>query len=380
MASNTSDFYTYSKSAGTAKNLQKPQDGGDNNQWGNFINVDLDSIVAAVNATSDLIADANQNELVDFTATGSAVNHIGISNKATGSGPVIEAVGDDTNIDLNLNGKGTGALASTGAKLTSPKVITGVNDTNGNELVKFTATGSAVNHVGISNKATGSGPVIEAVGDDTNIDLNITPKGTGNAVVSTKVEVDDIVEKTADHGVEIDGVTLKDSIITSGTFNGTIGSSATLAEGMMIQQKTTIYTTEVNYAAGTSAISQVAVTISPKAGSDILLFVSMTAATSSGSRYGFYVSKSGTTALSGNVAGSASNRGLVSAGASGIAGNSLQNVNFVNFDENVSAGSTTYTVCIINEANTKINRSQDDSDSSSVLRGISSITAIEIES
>jgi len=108
MASNTSDFYTYSKTAGTSKNLQKPLDGGDENVWGGYINTDLDTIVAAVNATSNLIADANENELIDFTATGSAVNHIGVTNAATGNPPQIASAGDDTNIDLTLAAKGAG--------------------------------------------------------------------------------------------------------------------------------------------------------------------------------------------------------------------------------------------------------------------------------
>ena len=204
--------------------------------------MDLDTIVGAVNATSDLIADANQNELVDFTATGSAVNHVGITNAATGNGPTIEAKGDDTNIDLdikpkgqgaillkdgygnelintsrtasavnqitvgnaatgngptilasgddtnidlNVSGKGTGALASTGAKLTSPKVITGVNDTNGNELVKVTATGSAVNEITVANAATGNDPTLSATGDDTNIHLKLSGKGSGGVSVGS---------------------------------------------------------------------------------------------------------------------------------------------------------------------------------------------------
>ena len=110
MATNTSDFFTYSATAGTAKNLQKPQDGGDNNQWGNFINVDLDEIVAAVNALSDKIADANEKTLVNFTATGSAVNHVEITNAATGNPPQISSAGSDTNVDLTLTAKGTGDI------------------------------------------------------------------------------------------------------------------------------------------------------------------------------------------------------------------------------------------------------------------------------
>ena len=110
MATNTSDFFTYSATAGTAKNLQKPQDGGDNNQWGNFINVDLDEIVAAVNALADKIADANEKTLVNFTATGSAVNHVEITNAATGNPPQISSAGSDTNVDLTLTAKGTGDI------------------------------------------------------------------------------------------------------------------------------------------------------------------------------------------------------------------------------------------------------------------------------
>ena len=110
MATNTSDFFTYSATAGTAKNLQKPQDGGDNNQWGNFINVDLDEIVAAVNALSDKIADANEKTLVDFTATTDAVNHVGITNAAAGNGPTISAAGSESDVDLNVTAKGTGDI------------------------------------------------------------------------------------------------------------------------------------------------------------------------------------------------------------------------------------------------------------------------------
>ncbi len=173
MASNTSDFFTFSKTAGTAKNLQKPTDGGDNNLWGGYINVDLDTIVGAVNATSDLIADANQNELVDFTATGSAVNHVGITNAATGNGPTIEAKGDDSNVDLNVKPKGTGAIL--------------LKDGDGNELVKTSRTASAVNEITVANAATGNGPTLSATGDDTNIDLNIAGKGTGEIEIASNI-------------------------------------------------------------------------------------------------------------------------------------------------------------------------------------------------
>lgn len=52
-------------------------------------------------------------------------------------------------------------------------------DTNDNEEVKFVPTASAVNHLQVSNAATGLPPEIAAIGDDTNSGLKLSPKGTG---------------------------------------------------------------------------------------------------------------------------------------------------------------------------------------------------------
>ncbi len=60
-----------------------------------------------------------------------------------------------------------------------PSISENVLDNNGNELVVFTGVTSAVNYITITNAATGSGPIIGVDGSDTNIDLNILPKGTG---------------------------------------------------------------------------------------------------------------------------------------------------------------------------------------------------------
>jgi hypothetical protein len=54
-----------------------------------------------------------------------------------------------------------------------------IGDSSNNELVSFTATASAVNQIDIKNAATGTNPVISAVGNDTNIGITLTPKGTG---------------------------------------------------------------------------------------------------------------------------------------------------------------------------------------------------------
>jgi hypothetical protein len=68
---------------------------------------------------------------------------------------------------------------------TTPQ-LGGMLDVNGQsigdgtlELVKFAETASAVNEITVTNSATGNAPEIAATGDDTNIDLKLTPKGTG---------------------------------------------------------------------------------------------------------------------------------------------------------------------------------------------------------
>jgi hypothetical protein len=61
----------------------------------------------------------------------------------------------------------------------------GIRDENGNEQLIFETTSSAVNHIDITNAATGSGPEIGAVGDDSNINLELRPKGTGEVQIGT---------------------------------------------------------------------------------------------------------------------------------------------------------------------------------------------------
>ena len=60
------------------------------------------------------ILDSNGNELVKGTTTASAVNEITIANAATTNGPTISATGSDTDIDLNIEAKGTGVVNTSG--------------------------------------------------------------------------------------------------------------------------------------------------------------------------------------------------------------------------------------------------------------------------
>ncbi|MAL46969.1 hypothetical protein [Hyphomonas sp.] len=102
---------------------------------------------------------------------------------------VFASANDGTNPDIIDIGMGdvtlTGTQTLTNKTLTSPKIGTSINDTNGNELAKLTATSSAVNEFTIANAATGNDPTLSATGGDTNIDIAIVPKGSGETVFGT---------------------------------------------------------------------------------------------------------------------------------------------------------------------------------------------------
>ena len=97
---------------------------------------------------------------------------------------IIYVDGVATNTGVYDMGFGSGDVTLTGTQtltnktLTSPKIGTSILDTSGNELVLLTATGSAVNEFTLANAATGNGPTLSATGE-TNVDINLNPKGSG---------------------------------------------------------------------------------------------------------------------------------------------------------------------------------------------------------
>jgi hypothetical protein len=75
----------------------------------------------------------------------------------------------------------TATIRSTGLQfnIASPYI----GDSSNNELLSFSTTASAVNQINVANAATLTNPVISAVGNDTNIGITLTPKGTGRTNV-----------------------------------------------------------------------------------------------------------------------------------------------------------------------------------------------------
>ena len=98
----------------------------------------------------------------------------------------------------------------------------GINDENGNEQIVFQTTSSAVNQFDVTNAATGNAPSISATGgDDSNIDIALIPKGTGETKVGTGT-ADATITSSGAHNLILD----TNSGTNSGTITIWIGSNA----------------------------------------------------------------------------------------------------------------------------------------------------------
>lgn len=118
------------------------------------------SVFFATNTNNNSTA----NNQVAVTHTASAVNYVQVTGAATGNSPAISAQGSDTNIQIQLQAKGTGLVRFT---------------TGGGLQAYVSDTVSAVNQLSFTGSATGFGPRILSQGSDTNIPLVLQPKGTG---------------------------------------------------------------------------------------------------------------------------------------------------------------------------------------------------------
>lgn len=107
-------------------------------------------------------------------------------------------------LQLNLGGQATGITGTLATSFTTAKTLTlpdatdilvgrsttdtltnkslknpVIQDSNGNFILGLNTTTSAVNYVSVTDNSTGNAPSLNASGTDTNINLNLTSKGSG---------------------------------------------------------------------------------------------------------------------------------------------------------------------------------------------------------
>jgi len=99
-----------------------------------------------------------------------------------------------------------------------------INDENDNEQIKFATTASAVNEITATNAATGNAPNISATGGDTNIDLNLTPKGIGRATFNGQGKIQSVAEKVTTEATAATG-TVNYDVLTQAVWNFTTDAS-----------------------------------------------------------------------------------------------------------------------------------------------------------
>lgn len=158
----------------------------------------------AANSTVYVASGIEKTYILENGTTGNftlALNQVGgasaIFSGTDKSNKLVYLNGTDA-VDLGLVNL-TGAQTLTNKTLTSPTIndpiINKINDSNGNEEIIFTATASAVNEITVTNAATGNNPNITASGSDTNIGINLTPKGVGEITFNGTGKVQQILEK-----------------------------------------------------------------------------------------------------------------------------------------------------------------------------------------
>ena len=160
-----------------------------------------DRTVTIPNATGTIVLRSSTDTLTNKTLTTpiiASISNSGTMTIPTGGGTLATIGGTQTFTNKTL----------TSPTLNTAKIGTSLNDVNGNELIKVTATGSAVNELTIANGASTTGPTLSATGGGANLNIIMTPKGTGS--------------------VELNKAAFSSSTITS---NGAANTAATLIIG-----------------------------------------------------------------------------------------------------------------------------------------------------
>ena len=144
-------------------------------------------ITGQTSITSGDVA-SSSDELLLSDASASTFKRVTVDNLISSAGGLTSVAADSSpqlGGDLDTNGR---------------SILFGnlrfIGDANGNEQIVFKQTSSAVNQIDITNAATGSGPSIAASGGDTNINLTLTPEGSGKVIIdgngsSGGVSIDD---------------------------------------------------------------------------------------------------------------------------------------------------------------------------------------------
>ena len=164
---------------GTLDLSSPPAIGATTASTGKFTSVTTPSVTAT---TDNLTLSAISTGAVKFNTLGglqaqvsntaSSVNYVQVTGSATAGFPTITSQGSDANVSLGFYSKGTGGFS----------FRTG---TGANRSVEITDVASSVNRLQLKGAITGAAPTVFVDGTDADINLALTPKGTGKVTFTS---------------------------------------------------------------------------------------------------------------------------------------------------------------------------------------------------
>ena len=249
-------------------------------EWGDITNTNLNILQQAIGGyeaiplnattgatltfTNGTLSDG-KNAVLDLTGTiTTSVNVVVpdgiektyiVKNSTSGAHDVVVKTSSGSGATFDTTNKGTKIVYSDGTDVVDSGLTAGITavvddttpqlggqlDVNGNaigdgtlELLKFTETASAVNEFTITNNATGNNPILSATGDDTNIGIDLTTKGTGfikfnDAAYNPEATLTDAATITWDaQAAPVAKVTLTDNRTMGAPSNGAAGQFISL--------------------------------------------------------------------------------------------------------------------------------------------------------
>ena len=160
-----------------------------------------DNVITLPDSTGTVTLDNTIQTLTNKTLTAPTISTI------TNTGTITLPTSTDTLVGRATTDTLTNKTLSS-PLINNPKIGTQISDSTGNELIKFVKTGSAVNELTIANGASTTGPTLSATGGGADLNIIMTPKGTGS--------------------VELNKAAFSSSTITA---NGAASTAATLIIG-----------------------------------------------------------------------------------------------------------------------------------------------------
>ena len=132
------------------------------------------------------IGDENGNEQIIFQTTSSAVNQFDVTNAATGNAPKLSATGGDSNIDLELEAKGTGHVTIRGNTNSGAIQFNCDDNSHGQILIAQDHSQGVTNTLTLP--AGSSSTLVSLVSTDTLTNKTLTSPAINTAIVPASAD------------------------------------------------------------------------------------------------------------------------------------------------------------------------------------------------